>query len=61
MKVKLLISLLEASSPVSMGIRTTQGFASRCSLHLVERTLDQIVEVSEVSHEERPGGLRKQR
>jgi len=56
MKVKLLISLLEASSPVTVGTRATQGFASRCSLDLVERTLDQIVEVSEVSHEGRPGG-----
>lgn len=57
MKAKLLVSVLEASSPVSMG--TTQGFASRCSLNLVERTLDQIVEVSEVSHRGKPGGLRK--
>lgn len=61
MEAKLLISLLEASSPVNMGTRTAQGFASRCSLNLVERTLGQIVEVSEISREGRPGGLRKQR
>ncbi|XP_066033662.1 axin interactor, dorsalization-associated protein [Chamaea fasciata] len=47
MKAKLLISLLETSSPVSMRTRTTQGFASRCSLSLMKRTLDQIVEVNE--------------
>lgn len=61
MKVKLLISLLETSSPVSMGTITAQGFASRCSLSLMKKTLNQIVEVNEVSYEGRPGGLRKWR
>lgn len=46
---------------MSMGTRATRGSVSRCSLDLVERTLAQLVAVSEVSHEGRPEGLRKQR